>query len=182
MRNVKKELLRKGIHTAIAVCFAIVSAYISKEFMLGIGFGLLILFILLRLLHVSLCVHNVTRITFGELFFAIGVVVASCIALPNVVLFQLSMMILAFSDPLAALIGMHLGKHTYTIVDEVRSYEGSLTCMIVSLCILLCFNVTLPIALLIASILSGIEAMSLRGSDNLFLPTSTVLLFQFFVV
>lgn len=182
MQSIHNEFLRKGVHAGLAVCFAVLAIYFDKESIIGVGLALFAFLVLFRFSHISSCMHNVPRITFGELFFALGVVASAYLAYPNVHLFQLSMGILAFADTFAALVGMRFGKHRYTVVDEIRSLEGSLTCFFVSLAILIFFGVSFFTALFFAIMLTSIEAVSLRGSDNLFLPTSVVLLFHFFVM
>lgn len=182
MMNSKKELVRKGAHTGIAVVFILLAGYVSKEVLIGAGFVLFLLFALIRLSHFSTCMHSVPRVTFGELFFALGIVATAYLALPNVPLFQLSMLVLALADPLAALFGMKFGTHIYTVFDEKRSLEGSFVCFLVALVILISFETPVWVSLVVALLLALVEAFSLRGSDNLFLPTGTVLLLQSFVL
>ena len=86
------------------------------------------------------------------------------------------MVVLAVSDPFAALIGIPFGKHTYKILDEKRSYEGSTACLLITFFILFVFGVPLVYALIASFVIAFIEAFSLRGSDNLTIPIAVVLL------
>jgi len=171
----KKEYIRKGIHTSLALLLALVAPIASKELLIGFAVLLFIVFSIARALR-FFKIARVPRVTFGELFFAVGVLAAIQIAWPNIALFQVSMIVLALADPTAAIIGIPFGKHVYTVLDEKRSFEGSLACFVSAFVILFFFGVPLLYGLLYAFILSLIEAFSLRGSDNLTLPIATILL------
>jgi len=91
------------------------------------------------------------------------------------------MVILALADTFASLMGMRFGNHSYNIYDEKRTMEGSGACLVASLCVLVFFDLPFLQALYIATALTIVEAVSLRGSDNLFLPLATVVLVHYFV-
>jgi phytol kinase len=132
----KKEYIRKSIHASLALLFALIALFASKELLIVFAVVLFVVFSVARALR-FFNIARVPRVTFGELFFAVGVLAAVHLAWPNIALFQLSMFILALSDPIAALIGIPYGKHTYTILDEKRSYEGSIACFVTTFLILI---------------------------------------------
>jgi phytol kinase len=175
----KIELLRKAIHVTLALSFAYIALFVTKERILVLAGFLFAVFLCIRVLRVYTPFHKVPRVSFGELFFALGVSVSAVLSWPNVVTFQLGMVVLAIADPLAGLVGMRFGKHTYTVYDEKRSFEGSMTCWVVVFVIFLLFGATFFNALVSGLVLMVIEAVSLRGSDNLTLPVVAVLLFQY---
>ena len=173
----KKEILRKSIHTILALAFVLGASIFDYKVLITTAIVLFILFVFVRVMRIYARVGTVPRVTFGEFFFAIGLISTIYITLPvNIELFQTSILILAFSDPLAALFGMNFGKHTYRILDEKRTLEGSFVCLFISTVIVLLFGHTLFISLGVAFVLTIIEAFSLRGSDNLFLPTTTAIM------
>lgn len=177
----RKEIVRKAIHAVLALFFAVSAAYLSKELLLTGAFVFFGLFAVMRIARVYTHVHKISRVSFGELFFPLGIGGAILLSWPHVALFQVAMVVLAIADPLAALVGMRFGKHPYKIYDEQRSFEGSATCAVVLFCIFLVFGAPLYVTLILVVALTLVEAVSLRGSDNLFLPTATVLLYQLFL-
>jgi phytol kinase len=174
----RKEVVRKVLHTILAISFAGSAPYLSKEFLLTGAFLLFGLFAGMRIARVYTHVHKISRVSFGELFLPLGIVGALLLSWPDIMLFQVAMLVLAIADPLAALIGMRFGKHPYKIYDEQRSFEGSATCAVALFCIFIVFGTPLYAVSILVVALTVVEAVSLRGSDNLFLPTATVLLFQ----
>lgn len=100
-------------------------------------------------------------------------------------------MALTWGDALAALVGLRLGRHRYTVGRSVRSWEGSATMFAVStLAVFLTLALlpgsalcplapalppgrALPAALLAAAAATLAEAVSPHGSDNLTVPLVT---------
>ena len=99
-----------------------------------------------------------------------------------------AVMALTWGDALAALVGVRLGRHRYTVGRSVRSWEGSAVMFAVSaLAIALTLALLpgsglsplaaalppgriLPVALLAAAAATLAEAVSPHGSDNLTVP------------
>jgi phytol kinase len=99
-----------------------------------------------------------------------------------------AVMALTWGDALAALVGVRLGRHRYTVGRSVRSWEGSAVMFAVSaLAIFLTLVLlpgsglsplaaplapgrVLPVALLAAAAATLAEAVSPHGSDNLTVP------------
>jgi phytol kinase len=99
-----------------------------------------------------------------------------------------AVMALTWGDALAALVGVRLGRHRYTVGRSVRSWEGSAVMFAVSaLAIFLTLALlpgsglsplatplapgrVLPVALLAAAAATLAEAVSPHGSDNLTVP------------
>lgn len=164
-------LLRKGVHSLIAVFLAFVGLQYGVTPVVAIGFLLFGLFLLSRLFSKLDVLGLVTKATYGELFLAVGVVASALLFLsggPNA--FLGSILVLAFADPLAALVGTRYGKHEYSVFGERRTFEGSLVCFIVAALIIGVAGLSWPMALLGGAILALAEALAPRGSDNLFLP------------
>jgi dolichol kinase len=171
----KKEFFRKSVHTLLALCFVFIAPYAQKELLIYSALLLFVIFLMLRMVRFFHFVKT-PRVSYGELFFALGILIAVQLSWPNIALFQLAILVLAFSDPVAALVGIPFGKHTYTILDEKRSLEGSTACLIVTVLLLIIFGVPLIPSIIISVVVATMEAFSLRGSDNLMLPISVILL------
>ena len=94
---------------------------------------------------------------------------------------------LALSDAGAALVGKQYGSNRFRVMDGYRSFEGSLTFFGLSLTILLVgFAIAkvpgwpemLLIAITVSVLTTAIEAISIRGLDNLLIPCSVYLMLE----
>jgi hypothetical protein len=101
--------------------------------------------------------------------------------------FQIPILILAFSDAFGALVGKTYGRRTYRVMDQLRSLEGSLTFFVVAflathLPLLLSAQTgrleAVLVAVVIALLATGFEAVSLGGSDNLIVPLGVFVLLE----
>ncbi len=108
-------------------------------------------------------------------------------------LISFPMLILAWSDALAAIVGIALAKRYFTMSGDPKSLAGSFAFFIS--CVLLFFLgrfgffplfpnwSAIPIsnffvlAALFSIILSAVEALGSQGSDNLFIPIAALILF-----
>ncbi|MTJ07651.1 diacylglycerol/polyprenol kinase family protein [Anabaena sp. UHCC 0204] len=125
-------------------------------------------------------INSVGRHSLGTFFYAvsIGVLVAGFWHLHQPQYAVLGIMIMAWGDGLAALIGKRFGKHKYIIFGSQKSWEGSFTVTLVSY--LICVTILLLtqgniwqtwiISLIIALIATILEAFSFLGVDNLTVP------------
>ncbi|WP_016952664.1 diacylglycerol/polyprenol kinase family protein [Anabaena sp. PCC 7108] len=125
-------------------------------------------------------INSVGRQSLGTFFYAvsIGVLVASFWDLHQPQYAVLGIMIMAWGDGLAALIGKRFGKHKYTVFGSQKSWEGSLTVTLISYFICLTIllitqgNIwqTWIVSLIVAVIATVLEAFSFLGIDNLTVP------------
>ena len=125
-------------------------------------------------------INSVGRQSLGTFFYAvsIGVLVGIFWYLHQPQYAVLGIMIMAWGDGLAALIGKRFGKHKYIVFGAQKSWEGSLTVTLSSyfICAILLFIVqgniwqTWIISLIVALIATILEAFSFLGIDNLTVP------------
>ena len=101
----------------------------------------------------------------------------------------LGILTMAFGDAGASVIGRQFGRTIYTVSGEIRSYAGSgamfLLTYIVAIIVFLAYGKTLGIAMqagtilsagfIIATVATAVEALSIKGSDNLTVPLLTAL-------
>lgn len=99
---------------------------------------------------------------------------------------MMSLLIMAFSDSAASLFGRHYGKVEYNIRGGKKTLEGSLAFFLITIILFFIISFTpsftLPVpdawnlypwwvsAIMIAVLLTFLEALSFRGNDNLTVP------------
>jgi phytol kinase len=106
--------------------------------------------------------------------FLVYVLANGCVAF-----YVAALLVLAVADAFAALVGVRYGSIRYDVEGETKSLEGSLAVLVIAflaihLPLLLLTDLPRPIcvlgALLVAALVTGFEAVSLGGIDNLFVP------------
>lgn len=131
-------------------------------------------------------INSVGRQSLGTFFYAlsIGVLVGSFWPLGQPQYAAIGILVMAWGDGLAALIGQNFGTHRYSVLGSQKSWEGTLTMMLVS------FTVTFTIlslvqgdlihnsvtALIVAIAAASLETVSQLGVDNLSVPLGSALL------
>lgn len=131
-------------------------------------------------------VNGVGRHSLGTFFYAvsIGLLTAAFwpMGLPQYA--ALGILVMTWGDGLAALVGQNFGRHPYKILGSTKSWEGSLTMLLISFVVsLLVLGLTtgfttpvLAIATLVALAATGLETLSFYGLDNLTVPLGSALL------
>ena len=124
-------------------------------------------------------VHGVDRESHGAVLFPVIIALLFWMTAGDPLLFSVPILVLTVSDAVAALIGKGYGAFHYKALGEQRSFEGSLAFFIVTFVAvhvpLLLTEETgrldsVLIAVLIAVLATCVEAISVRGLDNLFIP------------
>ena len=125
-------------------------------------------------------INSVGRQSLGTFFYAVsmGILVAWFWHIEQPQYAAIGIMVMAWGDGLAALIGQRFGKHKYKVFGAQKSWEGSLTMALVSFIIssgiLLSVegNIwqTWVVSLAIALAATSLEAISFLGIDNLTVP------------
>jgi phytol kinase len=128
-------------------------------------------------------VNSVGRKSLGTFFYAvsIGILTAIFWNLDLPYYGVIGILIMAWGDGLAAIIGQRFGKHPYTIVGNTKSWEGTLTMLVVSYAIvsivLLTVNgniwQTWVVGIPVAIVATGVESIAQWGLDNLTVPLSS---------
>ncbi|GAX40051.1 phosphatidate cytidylyltransferase [Tolypothrix sp. NIES-4075] len=179
--NSDAELLRKIVHigTGNVILFAWLLNFPAS---VGITASILAsaVTLLSYLFPILPGINSVGRQSLGTFFYAVsvGVLVACFWHLQQPQYAAIGILIMAWGDGLAALIGQRFGKHKYQVFGAQKSWEGSLTMAIVSYIVcslILVFTVgniwqTWLVSLIVALIATGLEAFSLLGVDNLTVP------------
>jgi len=184
----KPEWTRKLVHLGggligLALPWLIESPWV----VLALTASLSALFIIGERLDFLKSLHKVERKTRGSEYYPLAIWLVFVLVADRKWLYLSAVLTLAVADAFAALIGSRYGKHRYEVEDEFKSVEGSLVFFVIaflaaSLPMLL--MTTLPratcvlSALLVAMLVTIFEAISLRGTDNLFVPIAVVFVLQ----
>ncbi|MDZ8070145.1 MAG: SEC59/DGK1/VTE5 family protein [Nostoc sp. DedQUE08] len=131
-------------------------------------------------------INSVGRQSLGTFFYSVsfGILVAWFWYLQQPQYAALGILVMTWGDGLAALIGQRFGKHKYKVFGTEKSWEGSLTMMLVSYVVSSLILVgtqgnswqTWAVSLLVAVIATGLEAVSFLGIDNLTVPLGSAAL------
>lgn len=131
-------------------------------------------------------INGVGRKSLGTFFYAIsfGVLIAGFFPQDRAEYAALGMLIMAWGDGMAALIGQRWGRHGYQLWGMKKSWEGSIAMLAIS-CAISCsilLNVqgnswqTWVVCLSVAVLATVLEAFSKFGIDNLTVPLGTAAL------
>lgn len=183
-RRPDPELSRKVVHVASgAVCllFPIFVESLVSVLILAILF-VIFLFVATRFRALA-CLNSVDRRSHGSEFYPLAVFFLFFVSRDRWWLYFTALLILAVSDAAAALIGSRFGKHRYRVgKQDVKSLEGSIAFFGITYFViagLLNISGEVPtasalfIAFLVGMLLMGAEAISVHGTDNIFVPVLT---------
>ena len=128
-------------------------------------------------------VNSVGRKSLGTFFYAVSIGILTAIFwhlnLPHYAV--IGILIMAWGDGLAAIIGQRFGKHPYTIFGNTKSWEGTLTMFVVSYAIvsIVLLSVqgnmwqTWVVGIPVAIVATGVESIAQWGLDNLTVPITS---------
>ncbi len=127
--------------------------------------------------------HGVERSSRGAEYYPLAIFLVFVLTTGRPWLYLAAVLVLAVGDAFAALIGSRYGRIKYEVESDRKSLEGSLVFLVISflaihLPVLLLSDLSrltcVLAALLVAVLVTGFEAVSLRGADNLFVPLAVV--------
>ncbi len=131
-------------------------------------------------------INSVGRRSLGTFFYAlsIGILVAIFWPLQHPEYAVIGILVMAWGDGLAALVGQNFGKHPYQIAGMQKSWEGSLTMTVVSFWVIILilgsvqgfhWQISL-IGIAVALVATALESFSKFGIDNLTVPVGSAML------
>ncbi|MES1240712.1 MAG: hypothetical protein ABUT39_03755, partial [Acidobacteriota bacterium] len=184
--NPKPEWTRKLVHTGGGIaCLFFPFLVTSPWTVLAMALPLTILFVLGGKLGFLQSLHGVQRKSRGAEYYPAAVFLTFVLTQGRPWLYLPAVLVLAVADAFAALIGSRYGVVRYEVEDEHKSLEGSLVFLVLAflaihLPILLLTDLPRPVcvlaAVLVAALVTGFEAISLQGADNLFVPLAVVVI------
>lgn len=184
--NPKPEHTRKLVHLGGGVaCLFFPFLIDSPWVVLAMALPLTILFVAGSRLGFLKSLHGVARKSRGAEYYPLAVFLVFVLTRGRPWLYLAAVLVLAVADAFAALIGSRYGVVRYEVENETKSLEGSLVFLVIAflaihLPVLLMTNLPRPVcvlaALLVAALVTGFEAISLEGADNLFVPLAVVVI------
>ena len=131
--------------------------------------------------------HDIRRRSHGAEYYPLAVILLLLFAGDRTWLYVAALLTLAVGDAFAALIGSRYGVIRYQVDDCHKTLEGSLVFFIIAfqavfLPTLLMTDLPRPVCVLastlVAVLVTFFEAISLKGSDNLFVPLGTAVILE----
>lgn len=178
------EHTRKLVHAGGGlVCLSFPFLFRSPLVVVALAAGLTALFALAGRLGALRSLHGVERPSRGAELYPLAVLLVYLLARDRPWLYLAALLTLAVADAAAALVGRRYGAVRYRVEGSRKSLEGSLVFLVVAflaihLPMLLMTDLPRPVcvlaALLVALLVTGFEAISLGGADNLFVPLGVV--------
>jgi phytol kinase len=134
--------------------------------------------------------NDVSRQSWGELYFPVSVALLYQFAHGDKLLYAVPLLVLTLADTVAALTGAEYGKHGYSATGATKSIEGSIAFFCAAFfsvnVALVVFSdagriETLLISLDIALVVMLLEAIAWRGLDNIFIPLGVFILLRLYL-
>ena len=170
------EISRKAVHILIGCFVAFWPYYLGWGDIELIGLAFLIVAYLSKHFKVFKSIHAVQRTTYGELFFALSVVLVALITHDKLI-YTTAILSMGLADGLAAIFGTYFGRSTrYNILGSTKSIVGNVVFLIVVIGLLANYRhrVSSPHEalsyLILALIATALEDVSIGGLDNLTVP------------
>lgn len=124
----------------------------------------------------------------GTVYYALSLLILVVVTfgvLNKPILGLVSIFIMAYGDGLAAIIGKLIKSKKYKVYDTEKSIAGSLTMFIVTFIIVAIYLIYInsPLwyvkAIVIGLIITVLEAVSIKGTDNITVPIASLLMLMF---
>jgi phytol kinase len=174
------EWTRKLVHVGgVVPCLLLPICVDSLWVVVALGATLVVTLALGKKLGLLHCLTGVERRGHGSEYYPLAISLIYLLTLGRFHLYVAALLTLCIADAFAALIGSSYGRLRYQVQGHTKSLEGSLTFFLIAflathLPLLLLTDLPRPVcvlsAVLTALLVTGFEAVSLRGTDNLFIP------------
>jgi dolichol kinase len=175
--KVSPEITRKAVHVLASVAIAYMTLFLSMNEIAIIAAFFFVFFAATRKKQIWKALFQIKRKSYGEIMFAVGVIVAALTANDSRI-FACAVLIMGFSDTAAAIIGQR-----YNAAHKLfgpKTIEGALGFFLVTIFLLGAFGVaTFQTALAAAAIITLAELISKDGLDNIAVPLAAVLILNF---
>jgi dolichol kinase len=134
--------------------------------------------------------NDAQRSSHGGIYYPVAVYLIFLLGSSRPVIYSVAILVMAVSDTMAALVGGKYGAVKFDVEGNLKSLEGSIafffvTFLCVHLPLLLLTNIgraeSVLIACIIALLVTGFEAISLSGSDNIIVPFGTYFILAKFI-
>jgi phytol kinase len=179
------ETSRKIVHIGTGILIAFWPLYLKWEIIQALSILLLVVVFVSYKLHIFRSIHEINRLTIGEILYPVGIGVCAFLE-PAPWVFTAAVLHLTLADGFAAIAGAHWGKTTrYTLITHGKSLVGSAVFFITSF--LIFFSATFFVSeqnlphsyglfALAALLLTAVENISWYGSDDITVPVSVIVI------
>ena len=173
--NIHNEYSRKVVHILSAVVAALLVVFFSLEEIAVYSLLSIPVLVLLRFSKRVHSLYEITRISYGELFFPAGVAAAALVA-DTTLAYVYAVLILGFADASASLVGEKLRRGEFKIIGNIKSIVGSIAfcamAILVGAALLTASGNThlVLLALPLAVVLAVSEMFLVYGTDNFIVP------------
>lgn len=181
------ESARKIVHITHGVYVTTWPFFVGWRSIIYLELAFLVVVALARWLKIFGSQRAVARLSWGEFFYPLGIILLIVTHQPRWV-FVLAVLHLALADAFAALIGLRYGKpHRYKVWGQYKSIAGTVAFFVTSsiLVALACIvartyitSSTLVALALLPFCSTVIENIGVYGLDNLLIPAVVILLFR----
>jgi phytol kinase len=182
--NYHPEITRKFIHISVATFAATWPLFMSWGEIGSMSILLFVGVLVSKRLSFFHAIHDVKRLTWGEIFFPVSIGFAALLQ-ANTLIYVAAMLHLGIADGMAAVVGTLFGKkHRYKVFGHTKSRAGTITFFVCSFIIVLVCGVLngpkdgFVTLLLLPPIATLVENVGIAGSDNLLVPILVVLALQ----
>jgi dolichol kinase len=186
----KGEYLRKFLHITSGTFIAFWPWFIGRGAIQFLAVVMLCVMLAGRYFRILRYHGRIHRVTYGDIFLAIAVLVCSLIA-HNKVFFALAILEIALADGLAAVVGISYGKKWgYKVFGYTKTVIGTMVFWLVTIAILTAgllaahsqFSYTdyYYLLLLLPPLLTILENLAIFGIDNLIIPLITIAVLRLF--
>lgn len=186
-----KEISRKFIHISLAGYWIIAMFFFNNVICASIVPASFVLINTLSYkFNLIKSMEREEQDGFGTIYYAIAILVLSIITFGIInkpIVGLAGMFVMCFGDGLAAIFGKKFGNKKYKIGNTTKSYLGSFTMLVITFGIVFAvfsyLGTTYNIAksILIAVIATILEAVSIKGTDNITVPLLTSSLVFFLI-
>ena len=183
-----KEVLRKIIHIGIGPLIPL-ALYLKIDQNSALIFTsiIMLMIILNYLFEVFPTIEDVDRKSFGTIFYSLSLFILIFIFWnkdPYALI--AGFFIMTFGDGLAGLVGKNINSRSWILLQQKKSLVGTLTMFVTSLIVVISLgytqhNTTFLSYFTIALIATLLEQFSILGIDNLIVPITSAIFFNFFI-
>lgn len=175
----RRKWSRRATHVLTGGIVVFMPLYLSGEEIMVLS-GLFLIFLFISRLKKILSLHEVDRLTTGELLYPVSIGIMAWLCLPEKKeTFQLCTLLLAISDGFAGIMGETIRSKPIQVLKQQKSLGGSITFFLSAFVLLLMFHglsaELMPALLIFAAGLTLLELIMAYGLDNLAVPLAAML-------
>lgn len=180
LRKISVELTRKLVHISVGVFVAFWPLVFSWKTIELISLAFVVVVLFSHQFRVFKAIHSVERTTWGELMFALTVLVLAALVHTDW-LFAAALLHLSLADGFAAISGTKAGKnYFYNVFGHKKSIVGTITFYVISVFVIyitavLWAHLTWTYILWVPLLATFMENVAVGGTDNIFVPLIVIL-------